>query len=112
MPTKKHAAAQVKYQLFQSGQEAIAVFETTSPFPLVIVQDESVSNLQEGPFGTRYLRRYYIWLFGPKFKLPWESTWTPGPPQLDDPFGAPTLVTPPRAPTPVTPPQKSDDPFS
>jgi hypothetical protein len=36
----------------------------TSPAALIIVSDEPISK-----------RKYYLWLFGPRFKLPYESNW-------------------------------------
>jgi hypothetical protein len=42
--------------------------DARSPLPLLISQDEWGS-------GWRQKRLYYIWLFGPTVKLPFESTW-------------------------------------
>ena len=52
-----------------------------APMPLIVFQDEfdsaSLVRSDLGNIGHLLIprRRFYIWLFGPKIKLPFESTW-------------------------------------
>ena len=67
----------------QSGSKMSLSFWSRSPAPLVISRDVLT--------GGTAPRRYYLWLFGPEFKLPIESTWDPNErfsTQL--PFGSPS----------------------
>jgi hypothetical protein len=54
-------------------------YSSHSPIPLLIVEDDasdmSYAVSANNTLRTSGPRRYYIWLFGPRIKLPFESTW-------------------------------------
>jgi hypothetical protein len=49
-----------------------SVTHAYSPLPLVIAEEERQHFFADGVGGPR---KHYLWLFGPRFKLPFDSTW-------------------------------------
>ncbi len=64
----------------------VRIERADSPAPMIIRQDE-VEYKNVAAFGppprADFPRRYYLWLFGPKVRLPIESEWRP--------FGGPAV---------------------
>ena len=54
--------------------EEIGFIEVSSPVLFVVLgYEEAIILNAPQPFRVKY--HYYIWLFGPKIKLPFESEW-------------------------------------
>jgi hypothetical protein len=53
------------------GPGITAPAAVSSPMPFLIMCDERFDGLEHYPFQYRRIR-FYLWLFGPRFKLPFE----------------------------------------
>jgi hypothetical protein len=53
------------------------IMETGSSFPLVIWKNEVEARQLANGFTILRPRRFYLWVFGPEFKLPFELEWVP-----------------------------------
>ncbi len=56
----------------------VCVYRVNSPMPLILTYDLFDDGGQDSvSFGPRFSkpRFFYLWLFGPKIKLPFDSTW-------------------------------------
>jgi hypothetical protein len=72
-PRLRHAKSLSRTSVWLETESRPLECQLSCPLPLVIAQDEYFVYLNGLKPGTH--RRYYLWLFGPQWKLPWESEW-------------------------------------
>src|SRR5688500_7455802 len=62
--------------------DVMSIVGASSPFPLVLVREELNGRIWPGRDRRRHellgppVKRYYLWLFGPKVKLPFDEEWS------------------------------------
>lgn len=72
--TQRYAAQKMKFPRRVEGLKPPFISDASSPFPLLVRQNEVESDPRRGGVHC-YPRRYYAWLFGVLIKLPVESEW-------------------------------------
>jgi hypothetical protein len=72
--TKRHGIKQGGGHMLLSIDpiEFGSIASADSPYPLIVAYNESIN---QRPVTSKNRRRYYVWLFGPEIKLPFESEW-------------------------------------
>jgi hypothetical protein len=78
--TVRHAARQSASDPIDTDTETIYIVEATAPYPFIVRQKESVVRWDQNPNFTKSERSkkpvyYYLWLFGPRIKLPVQGEW-------------------------------------
>jgi hypothetical protein len=76
--TKRYAKKHYQQGIKDYGDDdkALMIKQTTAPLPLLVVRKEvQYEFLPNATFKREYRVSYYLWLLGPKVKLPFESTW-------------------------------------
>src|SRR5688572_25433828 len=61
------------YTSSSSGLQYSVAISASAPLPLLLRQDDI--DYDEITMRFETTRRYHLWLFGPKFKIPIETTW-------------------------------------
>ncbi len=73
-PTKRYAdSLQRSHGSYRDYLKGTQCDRATAILPLLICQDEGEFDDTGGVI--LFPRRYYLWFFGPKIKLPFESDW-------------------------------------
>jgi hypothetical protein len=87
-PTKSYARTVHHQILTMTELEWRIAAKAYSPCPLIVAQYEMLAThklIQETPTRETQLvsvenqKRYYLWLYGPKIRLPYETSWIPSP---------------------------------
>lgn len=73
--TKRYGVPDCSDSFLRYQQDAVHAAAT--PIPLIVTQDHCYLDDNNGDPTFRNPRRYYVWIFGPKLKLPYESSWDP-----------------------------------